>query len=664
MDYPIIYVETDEQLKQLADILIKLNEFALDLEADVNLHRYGKKLCLAQFWDGECCWLVDTTIVDISALKPILENPEITKVMYSASFDASLLADIAGVDLTGLMDLQMCSYLLGMGKRSLKHFVKELFDIELEKDLQTSDWFRRPLTSDQIKYASLDVRYLLEARELLMPRLQVDDLLEDAWDASHKVEQSRFQEIENPHLRVRNSAHLTPYQKIFLEEYYYVRDKIAQSWDAPSYKVFRSYQLIHLVKNPPHTIEDFKQINFFDEKLADYRNDFLEATSRAQQRIGDKSSLVKKEIIELRHLLHKHPELSGKENSTSKRLQRFIRNFNPAKTIHSLSRTGIVFEFEGDDQGPSVVFRAEMDALLSKEKNDIPWISREQKAAHLNGADGHCAILAGLAARLYSSELRKGKVILIFQPSSQNGKGVLKLLNDKRFQDMKPDYSFALKNLPGFPENDIIISVDGFCAASTGLLLKLRMDPQIKNTNENSKFSLACSEIITNIPRICTDLDSQSNASIIYIQMGKQNYIKAPEQAEIRIRLSSENDASLEEIKASALEYINKVSQDYNLEYIHNFTESFPGMESSNHALDIIKNTCQKLDRNLIIRDTIFPWSDDFGHYAQISAIAMFGIGAGVNHPSLGSEHYDFPDKLIHPSIDFLMGILSELEII
>jgi len=156
MDYPIIYVETVEQLKQLADKLTQLSEFALDLEADVNLHRYGKKLCLAQFWEGKCCWLVDTTSVDISILKPIMENPEIIKVMYSASFDASLLADLAGIELTGLMDLQLCGNLLGMGKRSLKHFIKELFDIDLEKDLQTSDWFRRPLTSDQIKYASLD----------------------------------------------------------------------------------------------------------------------------------------------------------------------------------------------------------------------------------------------------------------------------------------------------------------------------------------------------------------------------------------------------------------------------------------------------------------------------------------------------------------------------
>ena len=664
MDYPIIYVETVEQLKQLADKLTQLSEFALDLEADVNLHRYGKKLCLAQFWESECCWLVDTTSVDISILKPILENPEIIKVMYSASFDASLLADLAGIELTGLMDLQLCGNLLGMGKRSLKHFIKELFDIDLEKDLQTSDWFRRPLTSDQIKYASLDVRYLLEARDILMPRLQAGDLLEEALDASHKVEQSRFQEIENPHLRVRNSAHLTPYQKIFLEEYYHVRDKIAQSWDAPSYRVFRSYQLIHLVINPPHTLDDFEQINFFDDKLTEYRKDFLEATLRAQQRIMDQSSLLKKEIIELRHLLHKHPELSGKENSTNKRIQRFIRNFNPSKTIQGLSRTGLVFEFEGKEEGTTVLFRSEMDAILSKEVSDIPWISRERKVAHLNGADGHCAILSGLAAKLYSTEIRKGKVILVFQPSSENGKGALKMLSDKRFQDIKPDYSFALKNLPGFPENNIIISQDGFCSASIGLLLKLRHDTKILNAGENSNFSLACGEIITNIPRICNDMDTQSKAHIIYIQMGKQNFNKAPEQAEIRIRLSSENDTGLEEVKTSALEYINKISQEHNLEYIHDFSDSFPGLESAKDALDIIKKTCQKQDKELIIRDTIFPWSDDFGHFAQISSITMFGIGAGVNHPPQGSAHFDFPDKLIHPTIEFLSGILSELEII
>jgi len=75
MDYPIIYVETVEQLKQLADKLTQLSEFALDLEADVNLHRYGRKLCLASS-GGECCWLVDTTSVDISILKPSWKIPK------------------------------------------------------------------------------------------------------------------------------------------------------------------------------------------------------------------------------------------------------------------------------------------------------------------------------------------------------------------------------------------------------------------------------------------------------------------------------------------------------------------------------------------------------------------------------------------------------------
>jgi ribonuclease D len=664
MNYPVIYVETDEQLEELAEKLSHLSEFALDLEADVNLHRYGRKLCLAQFWDGDCCWLVDTTILNISILKSVMEDTQIVKVMYSASFDASLLADLADIELAGLMDLQVCGDLLGMGKRSLKHFMKELFDLDLEKDLQTSDWFRRPLTSEQIKYASLDVRYLLEAQGILMPKLQAGDLMEQAWDACHKVENSRFQEVINPHLRVRNSAHLTPYQKIYLKEFYEVRDRIACEWDTPSYRVFRSYQLIHLAKNPPHEMSDFDQINFFDEKLSDYRSEFLTATLKAQQCIMEKNSLVKKEIIELRHLLHKHPELSGKENSTNKRIQRFIRNFNPTKVIQGLGRTGVAFEFVGKEPGPVVLFRAGMDGGIAKEIADIPWASRERKVAHLSGNDGHVAILAGLAAQLYGTELRQGKVIMVFQSASGNGKGALKMINDKRFQQLQVDYSFALQNLPGYAKNSIVISENGFCSASTGLLLKLRKDNQHPETVNNSDFSLACGEIVTNIPRVCTDADTQSKASIIFVQMGKPNFVQSPEQAEIRIKLSSMNDENLEEIKSSALEYIHKICQEHNLEYIHSFAESFPGMESSKEAIDVLKSVCQKRDKELITTQTAFPWSDDFGHFAQVSNVAMFGIGAGINHPHRDSLHYDFPDAIIYPAIDFLMSIISDLEIL
>jgi amidohydrolase len=662
MDYPIIYVETLDQLEELHNILLAREEFALDLEADVNLHRYGRKLCLAQVWDGECCWLIDATVLDLSPLKDVMEDSGIIKVMYSASFDASLLADISGISLKGLFDLQVCTSQLGNGKRSLKHFMKELFDLDLQKDLQTSDWFRRPLTSEQIKYASLDVRYLLEARAILLPQLEAEDLLESVWDICQKVEQSRFQEVSNPHLRVRYSARLTPYQRLFLEEYFWVREKIAQALDLPAYRVMRSYQLLHLVIHPPYEETDFDTIDFFDDRLKEYKAEFLASTCRAHSKVLEKNLLVKKEVIELRRLLHKHPELSGKETGTIKRLHRFVRNFDPSRVMQNIGRTGILYEFAGKEAGPCVIFRSELDAIQGKELSNIPWSSREKKAVHLHGNDGHTAILAGLAARIYGSRISKGKVILLFQPSAENGKGAIKVLKEKRFQDLKPDLCFALQNLPGYPEGSLVITKGAFALASIGLILKLRNASQSEEAQSGKDFSAACSEIINLLTNVRSEESSQAN--LIFLQLGKQNFTQLPQQAEMRIKLVSNSDINLEKFQEKVLESIHAICHLYNLENTCSFTDNFPGLESSEEGLNIIRKIAEKNKHELIVTEKFFPWSEDFGHFAQIAPVAMIGLGAGVDHPHLGSTHYDFPDNLINTAIDILSEILEELEII
>ncbi len=221
-----------------------------------------------------------------------------------------------------------------------------------------------------------------------------------------------------------------------------------------------------------------------------------------------------------------------------------------------------------------------------------------------------------------------------------------------------------MQNVPGYSENSVIISHQGFTSASTGLVLKLRQEAYPENSMNNTDFSIACGEIISNIPRLCFDDATQSRASIIYIQMGKQNFVKAPDQAEIRIRFLSMNDTHLEKITEIALEFIHGICHLHHLEYTHSFTDSFPGLESSPDALEIIKSVAAKKGLDLIEIEKAFSWSEDFGHFAQISPIAMFGLGAGLNHHELGSIHYDFPDKLIGSAIDFLVAMLEEFQMI
>ncbi|MCF7919669.1 MAG: M20/M25/M40 family metallo-hydrolase [Candidatus Cloacimonetes bacterium] len=657
IDYPVKYIDNQEELQQLKQVLENSMEFALDLEADVNLHRYGRKLCLAQFWNGEQCWLLDLRVLDISCLREILEDPAVVKVMYAASFDISLLADLLNIQLKGLFDIQTCSSLLGNGRRSLKHFMKEMFDLELEKDLQTSDWYRRPLTEEQLAYAATDVRFLLEARELQLAQLETADLMEAALDAFQKVEQSRFQEVNDPYLRVRNAARLTPYQKIMLKELFTVRERIAEALDLPSYKILRSYHLIGLAQNPPLTRADFEEKELFQDKLKDYIDEFLLAADNARISILEQNSQIKNQVIELRRLLHKHPELPGKESGTEKRIHRFIRNFAPHHTIRNLGRFSSSYLYMSEEEGPAVIFRAEIDAGTGKDNCKTEWTSREKRVAHLFGHDGHMAILTALASRLYEQPLRRGKVMLLFQSASGNGKGAQKVLKDKRFQQFQAEFTFAMHNVPQYERGNIILVKDSFTPAETSLVINLtELMEHLADEEYRKAITAAFSNILLQIPLLAPDVE------FTYLQMGKLTASERPLKAEIRLNLVALNDEIMDGLQQQITEKVESICYEYRIKSEIQITASLPAAVNAPEAEEILRSALENYDFTLLEKP--FSWKDDFGHYSRISKAIQFGFGTGKSEVELGSSDYDFPDELIYEGVEILISILRQLDMI
>ena len=104
-------------------------------------------------------------------------------------------------------------------------------------------------------------------------------------------------------------------------------------------------------------------------------------------------------IIALRRELHRYPELSNIENSTSERIISFIKEYNPDEIIR-LGDTGVLFVFKGNENGKTLVFRCELDALPIKETTDVEYKSVNNHISHACGHDGHMAILAGLAQKI------------------------------------------------------------------------------------------------------------------------------------------------------------------------------------------------------------------------------------------------------------------------
>lgn len=124
------------------------------------------------------------------------------------------------------------------------------------------------------------------------------------------------------------------------------------------------------------------------------------------------------EIIGWRRYFHQHPEVSGQEFETQKKVMEILTSMGiEGKKI---AGTGVIADIVGGKPGKTVAFRADMDALAMSDEIAQPYCSQSEGVCHACGHDGHMAGLLGLAgAFMENREDLPGRVRLLFQPSEE-----------------------------------------------------------------------------------------------------------------------------------------------------------------------------------------------------------------------------------------------------
>lgn len=248
MDAPEL-VSWDEVRPRLAQV----RRLAFDLEGDFNLHRYGRRICLFQvaLEDGSA-YLLDPLDDGRPATpawegwREVLENPEVTKVIWAAQNDIRVLKHCHGVHLRGLWDLFDAACLVAGPRPSLPGLVRTFLNMELEKAgaLQTSDWSRRPLSPAQRGYAVLDVVHLLALADRLAPLLTAKGQDAVFRDRMKKAEAYVFRDEPEPWRKLRGAALLSPAQTPRLQQIWEERERLARLTDLAPWKVAEPDELV------------------------------------------------------------------------------------------------------------------------------------------------------------------------------------------------------------------------------------------------------------------------------------------------------------------------------------------------------------------------------------------------------------------------------------
>lgn len=175
------------------------------------------------------------------------------------------------------------------------------------------------------------------------------------------------------------------------------------------------------------------------------------------------------EAIRLRRDFHAHPELGYQEQRTSAAVAKHLRA-SGLQVRTGVARTGVVGLLRGTRPGPTVMWRADMDALPIVEANDVPYKSTNPGVMHACGHDGHTAIALTLARRLAAERSTlAGTVKFVFQPAEEGPGGAEPMIAAGVLERPKVDCALGLhlwNNFPvgkiGAPGGPLLASADKF----------------------------------------------------------------------------------------------------------------------------------------------------------------------------------------------------------
>src|SRR5215210_6794050 len=131
------------------------------------------------------------------------------------------------------------------------------------------------------------------------------------------------------------------------------------------------------------------------------------------------------DIVALRREIHEEPELGFETEKTAEKVLAALDGL-PLEVQTGVAQNGVVATLVGEEDGPTLALRADMDALPIHEETSLPFASDIDGKMHACGHDGHTSMLVGAARTLSQDHLRErlgGTVKFVFQPAEEGYAG-------------------------------------------------------------------------------------------------------------------------------------------------------------------------------------------------------------------------------------------------
>ncbi len=359
----------------------------------------------------------------------------------------------------------------------------------------------------------------------------------------------------------------------------------------------------------------------------------------------------------LRQDIHQHPEIGFQEFRTSDLVADRLQRWGYTVT-RGLGGTGVVGQLQRGTGARKLGLRADMDALPIQETTGLSYASSHVGLMHACGHDGHTAMLLAAAEHLASHSTFDGTLNLIFQPAEESLGGARKMMEDGLFDRFPCDAIFAMHNMPGFRQGQLLLREGATMASSENILVHiegkgghgamphLSADPVVAG----AAIVMALQTIVSrNVPPL-----QMAVITVGAFQSGVANNV-IPQQATLKLSVRALDRGVRELLRRRIVELVEAQAQSYGVSARVEFLPGYPVLVNTPAETALAREVAVALvgAENVVLQTEPLTGSEDFAYMLEEVPGSYLFIGNGDEASGghgacmVHNPNYDFEDRNI-----------------
>jgi hippurate hydrolase len=358
-------------------------------------------------------------------------------------------------------------------------------------------------------------------------------------------------------------------------------------------------------------------------------------------------------LRELRHALHRAPELGFEVSETAAELARRLGDAGLDVTT-GVGGPGVVATLRNGSGKGAIGLRADMDALPITEANTFDHRSTVDGRFHGCGHDGHSSMLLGAAESLAGTGDFDGTVHFVFQPDEENGRGAQAMIDDGLFERFPMDAIFGLHNLPGLPVGHFATRCGPFTAFEEIFEIVIEGRGGHASAPEHAVDALVTgAEVVLALQTIVSRSLAPGDHGVVsateFVTDGARNVL--PGRTTIRGDVRGYRDAVSATISRRMQEIVDGVAAAHGAAARLDYVREFEPSVNTAAEVDQAGRAAQAVDGATV--DLAHPpmgFSEDFARFLRHrpGCFMLLGNGTeGAHAAALHSPGYDFNDEAL-----------------